>query len=85
MVEEYVEFGPLDVFLHKEKTSVNGLWKLIVALQLASALNYLVSSNTFFFLCTKCNIIVPFIIIHNNLRISRQSYIHLLRCSGEYI
>ncbi|KAM4531061.1 non-receptor tyrosine-protein kinase TYK2 isoform 1-T1 [Odontesthes bonariensis] len=41
MVEEYVEFGPLDVFLHKEKASVNGLWKLIVALQLASALNYL--------------------------------------------
>ncbi|KAM9744812.1 non-receptor tyrosine-protein kinase TYK2 [Menidia menidia] len=41
MVEEFVEFGPLDMFLHKEKASVTALWKLIVALQLASALNYL--------------------------------------------
>ncbi|XP_034566404.1 non-receptor tyrosine-protein kinase TYK2 isoform X2 [Notolabrus celidotus] len=41
MVEEYVEYGPLDVFLRKEKASVTPLWKLIVAKQLATALNYL--------------------------------------------
>lgn len=45
MVEEYVEFGPLDVFLRKEKASVTPQWKFIVAKQLASALNYLVSLN----------------------------------------
>lgn len=50
MVEEYVEFGPLDVFLHKEKASVTPQWKFIVAKQLASALSYLVSSNTSLFL-----------------------------------
>ncbi|KAM9843635.1 non-receptor tyrosine-protein kinase TYK2 [Aulostomus maculatus] len=41
MVEEFVEFGPLDVFLHKEKASVTPSWKFIVARQLATALNYL--------------------------------------------
>ncbi|XP_061567061.1 non-receptor tyrosine-protein kinase TYK2 isoform X2 [Cololabis saira] len=41
MVEEYVEFGPLDVFLRKEKASVTAQWKFIVAKQLASALSYL--------------------------------------------
>ncbi|XP_051994646.1 non-receptor tyrosine-protein kinase TYK2 [Xyrauchen texanus] len=41
MVEEYVEFGPLDVFLHKEKAHVTPQWKFIVAKQLASALCYL--------------------------------------------
>ncbi|KAL6102631.1 tyk2 [Pungitius sinensis] len=41
MVEEFVEFGPLDVFLRKEKGSVSPQWKFIVAKQLASALNYL--------------------------------------------
>ncbi|XP_074513494.1 non-receptor tyrosine-protein kinase TYK2 [Sebastes fasciatus] len=41
MVEEFVEFGPLDVFLRKEKASVTPQWKFIVARQLASALNYL--------------------------------------------
>uniref|UniRef100_A0A8C5D3E3 Tyrosine-protein kinase n=1 Tax=Gouania willdenowi TaxID=441366 RepID=A0A8C5D3E3_GOUWI len=41
MVEEYVEFGPLDVFLRKEKSAVTPQWKLAVAKQLASALNYL--------------------------------------------
>ena len=43
MVEEFVEFGPLDVFLRKEKASVLPQWKFIVAIQLASALSYLVS------------------------------------------
>uniref|UniRef100_H3DMJ5 non-specific protein-tyrosine kinase n=1 Tax=Tetraodon nigroviridis TaxID=99883 RepID=H3DMJ5_TETNG len=41
MVEEWVKFGPLDVFLHREKASVSAHWKLIVAMQLASALRYL--------------------------------------------
>uniref|UniRef100_A0A672ITZ4 Tyrosine-protein kinase n=1 Tax=Salarias fasciatus TaxID=181472 RepID=A0A672ITZ4_SALFA len=41
MVEEYVEFGSLDVFLRKERTAVTPRWKFIVAKQLASALNYL--------------------------------------------
>uniref|UniRef100_A0A671V986 Tyrosine-protein kinase n=1 Tax=Sparus aurata TaxID=8175 RepID=A0A671V986_SPAAU len=45
MVEEYVEFGPLDVFLHKEKASVTPQWKFIVAKQLASALSYLETSR----------------------------------------
>uniref|UniRef100_A0A673BZQ3 Tyrosine-protein kinase n=1 Tax=Sphaeramia orbicularis TaxID=375764 RepID=A0A673BZQ3_9TELE len=41
MVEEYVEFGPLDVFLRREKASVTPQWKFLVAKQLASALSYL--------------------------------------------
>ncbi|KAF4077778.1 hypothetical protein AMELA_G00211880 [Ameiurus melas] len=41
MVEEFVEFGPLDVFLHKEKSRVTPQWKFTVAKQLASALCYL--------------------------------------------
>ncbi|XP_076850141.1 non-receptor tyrosine-protein kinase TYK2 [Brachyhypopomus gauderio] len=41
MVEEFVEFGPLDVFLHKEKANVTPQWKFTVAKQLASALCYL--------------------------------------------
>ncbi|KAF7665993.1 hypothetical protein LDENG_00122210 [Lucifuga dentata] len=41
MVEEFVEFGPLDVFLRREKALVTPQWKFIVAKQLASALNYL--------------------------------------------
>lgn len=43
MVEELVKFGPLDVLLQNEKASVSAQWKLIVAMQLASALSYLVS------------------------------------------
>ncbi|KAJ7992515.1 hypothetical protein DPEC_G00279470 [Dallia pectoralis] len=41
MVEEYVKFGPLDVFLRREKALVTPQWKFIVAKQLASALSYL--------------------------------------------
>ncbi|XP_006631654.2 non-receptor tyrosine-protein kinase TYK2 [Lepisosteus oculatus] len=41
MVEEFVEFGPLDVFLRKEKRKVTPQWKFTVAKQLASALSYL--------------------------------------------
>nr|XP_057905750.1 non-receptor tyrosine-protein kinase TYK2 isoform X2 [Doryrhamphus excisus] len=45
MVEEFVEFGPLDVFLHKEKAKVTPRWKFIAARQLASALNYLAAKG----------------------------------------
>ncbi|XP_068584160.1 non-receptor tyrosine-protein kinase TYK2 [Cebidichthys violaceus] len=45
MVEEFVEFGPLDVFLRREKASVTPQWKFIVAKQLASVLNYLESKR----------------------------------------
>nr|AMV91904.1 tyrosine kinase 2 [Acanthogobius hasta] len=41
LVEEFVEFGPLDVFLRKEKAQISPQWKLLVAKQLASALSYL--------------------------------------------
>ncbi|XP_035253894.1 non-receptor tyrosine-protein kinase TYK2 [Anguilla anguilla] len=41
MVEEFVEFGPLDVFLQKERGVVTPQWKFMVAKQLASALSYL--------------------------------------------
>lgn len=41
MVEEFVEFGPLDMFLHREKAHVTPRWKFTVAKQLASALSYL--------------------------------------------
>lgn len=42
MVEEFVEFGPLDNFLRKEKKHITPQWKFTVAKQLASALSYLV-------------------------------------------
>lgn len=45
MVEEYVEFGPLDVFLRKEKGRVTPEWKFTVARQLANALSYLEDKN----------------------------------------
>ncbi|XP_019476750.1 non-receptor tyrosine-protein kinase TYK2 [Meleagris gallopavo] len=41
MVEEFVEHGPLDVLLRKEKGRVPVGWKITVAKQLASALSYL--------------------------------------------
>ncbi|NXY79614.1 TYK2 kinase, partial [Glareola pratincola] len=41
MVEEFVEHGPLDVLLRKEKGRVTVGWKITVAKQLASALSYL--------------------------------------------
>ncbi|NXN33653.1 TYK2 kinase, partial [Nycticryphes semicollaris] len=45
MVEEFVEHGPLDVLLRKEKGRVNVGWKITVAKQLASALSYLEDKN----------------------------------------
>ncbi|NXL54754.1 TYK2 kinase, partial [Podilymbus podiceps] len=45
MVEEFVEHGPLDVLLRKEKGRVTVGWKITVAKQLASALSYLEDKN----------------------------------------
>ncbi|NXA43290.1 TYK2 kinase, partial [Eudromia elegans] len=45
MVEEFVEHGPLDVLLRKEKGRVSVGWKITVAKQLASALSYLEDKN----------------------------------------
>ncbi|XP_015263084.1 PREDICTED: non-receptor tyrosine-protein kinase TYK2 [Gekko japonicus] len=45
MVEEYIEHGPLDVFLRKNKGRVTVGWKFTVAAQLASALSYLEDKN----------------------------------------
>ncbi|KAI1892119.1 hypothetical protein AGOR_G00150680 [Albula goreensis] len=41
MVEEFVELGPLDVFMDKKRTQLTTPWKFQVAKQLASALSYL--------------------------------------------
>ncbi|XP_061623049.1 tyrosine-protein kinase JAK2 [Phyllopteryx taeniolatus] len=41
MVQESVKFGSLDTYLKKKKTSLNILWKLEVAKQLAWAMNFL--------------------------------------------
>ncbi|NWS78861.1 TYK2 kinase, partial [Crotophaga sulcirostris] len=45
MVEEFVEHGPLDVLLRKEKGRIAVGWKITVAKQLASALSYLEDKN----------------------------------------
>ncbi|KAL0979614.1 hypothetical protein UPYG_G00187300 [Umbra pygmaea] len=45
MVQEYVKFGSLDTYLKKHKTSVNILWKLEVAKQLAWAMLFLEEKN----------------------------------------
>ncbi|NWH58080.1 TYK2 kinase, partial [Geococcyx californianus] len=45
MVEEFVEHGPLDVLLRKEKGRITVGWKITVAKQLASALSYLEDKN----------------------------------------
>uniref|UniRef100_A0A3P8WN30 Tyrosine-protein kinase n=1 Tax=Cynoglossus semilaevis TaxID=244447 RepID=A0A3P8WN30_CYNSE len=41
MVEEFVQLGPLDVFMRREAAQLTALWKFQVARQLASALSYL--------------------------------------------
>nr|XP_033781534.1 tyrosine-protein kinase JAK2 isoform X2 [Geotrypetes seraphini] len=41
LVQEYVKFGSLDTYLKKNKTSINILWKLEVAKQLAWAMYFL--------------------------------------------
>ncbi|XP_053320800.1 non-receptor tyrosine-protein kinase TYK2 [Spea bombifrons] len=45
MVEEFVEHGPLDVCLRKDKLQITAGWKFTVARQLASALTYLEDKN----------------------------------------
>uniref|UniRef100_A0A8C9A054 Tyrosine-protein kinase n=1 Tax=Prolemur simus TaxID=1328070 RepID=A0A8C9A054_PROSS len=45
MVTEYVEHGPLDVWLRRERGHVPVAWKVVVAQQLASALSYLEDKN----------------------------------------
>ncbi|NP_038595.1 tyrosine-protein kinase JAK1 isoform 2 [Mus musculus] len=41
MVEEFVEGGPLDLFMHRKSDALTTPWKFKVAKQLASALSYL--------------------------------------------
>lgn len=43
IVEEFIEHGPLDVFLRNNKGRITVGWKFTIATQLASALSYLVS------------------------------------------
>ncbi|XP_029469585.1 tyrosine-protein kinase JAK3 [Rhinatrema bivittatum] len=47
MVQEYVKFGPLDMYLkkHKDNSRITVRWKLEVAKQLAYALNFLGDKN----------------------------------------
>lgn len=45
MVQEFVKFGSLDTYLKKNKSSINILWKLEVAKQLAQAMNFLVGTD----------------------------------------
>lgn len=42
MVEEFVQLGPLDVFMRRQQSPLSTPWKFQVAKQLASALSYLV-------------------------------------------
>lgn len=42
MVEEFVQHGPLDVFMRKYRSDLTPEWKFQVAEQLASVLSYLV-------------------------------------------
>ncbi|KAG8129967.1 hypothetical protein E2320_016671 [Naja naja] len=45
MVEEFIEHGPLDVFLRNNKGRITVGWKFTIATQLASALSYLEDKN----------------------------------------
>lgn len=42
IVEEFVELGPLDLFMRRQQNPLSTAWKFQVAKQLASALSYLV-------------------------------------------
>lgn len=46
MVEEYVQHGPLDVFMRRQQNPLTTPWKFQVAKQLAAALSYLVRDGT---------------------------------------
>lgn len=45
LVQEFVKFGSLDTYLKKKKNSINILWKLEVAKQLAMAMHFLEDKN----------------------------------------
>nr|XP_056722667.1 tyrosine-protein kinase JAK2 [Euleptes europaea] len=45
LVQEFVKFGSLDTYLKKNKNSINILWKLEVAKQLAMAMHFLEDKN----------------------------------------
>nr|XP_003472309.1 tyrosine-protein kinase JAK2 [Cavia porcellus] len=45
LVQEFVKFGSLDTYLKKNKNSINILWKLEVAKQLAWAMHFLEEKN----------------------------------------
>lgn len=45
MVEEFVQFGPLDLFMRRQTVPLSTSWKFQVAKQLASALSYLVNTS----------------------------------------
>ncbi|XP_012873866.1 PREDICTED: tyrosine-protein kinase JAK2 [Dipodomys ordii] len=45
LVQEFVKFGSLDTYLKKNKSSINILWKLGVAKQLAWAMHFLEEKN----------------------------------------
>lgn len=47
LVQEYAKFGSLDIYLKKNKNSVNIMWKLEVSKQLAWAMHFL--EITFFY------------------------------------
>uniref|UniRef100_A0AAY5KSY1 Tyrosine-protein kinase n=1 Tax=Esox lucius TaxID=8010 RepID=A0AAY5KSY1_ESOLU len=54
MVEEFVQFGPLDLFMRRQQSPLGTPWKFQVAKQLASALSYLEDKKLVHgFVCTK--------------------------------
>uniref|UniRef100_A0A4W5MMZ0 Tyrosine-protein kinase n=1 Tax=Hucho hucho TaxID=62062 RepID=A0A4W5MMZ0_9TELE len=54
MVEEFVQFGPLDMFMRRQHSPLSTPWKFQVAKQLASALSYLEDKKLVHgFVCTK--------------------------------
>nr|XP_057929778.1 tyrosine-protein kinase JAK1 isoform X2 [Doryrhamphus excisus] len=54
IVEEYVEQGPLDLFMRRQKCQLSTSWKFQVAKQLASALSYLEDKKLIHgFVCAK--------------------------------
>ncbi|MBN3302191.1 JAK1 kinase, partial [Amia calva] len=58
MVEEFVQLGPLDLFMHRHRERLTTPWKFQVAKQLASALSYLEDKKLVHgYVCTK-NILV---------------------------
>ncbi|XP_074524067.1 tyrosine-protein kinase JAK1 [Halichoeres trimaculatus] len=54
MVEEFVQLGPLDVFMRRQQSPLSAPWKFQVAKQLASALSYLEDKKLVHgFVCSK--------------------------------